>query len=66
MSKDSIVGYQIGYRTVGIGGYKHPYFGLPMFMDADYADSLGAAEEALKRLREDFPNAEWRMIEVWE
>jgi hypothetical protein len=68
-----IAGYQIGYRLKGIGGYTEPYADLPMFRVRDPIDGFACAEACWqavnaihKQLQQDFPNAEWRMIECWE
>jgi hypothetical protein len=68
-----IAGYVVGYRTKGIGGYTEPYTDLPMLRVGPSTDGFVCADAAYieacklcKKLREDFPNAEWRMIECWE
>lgn len=50
--------YQIGYRLTGQGGYTVPYTDLPC------GDYYPEANKLLKQLRADFPQAEWRLVEV--
>ena len=73
-----IVGYQIGYRFKGIGGYTGPYTDLPMHRVADYTTIDGfqcadvafdAAQLLVNKMRKDFEDVgatEWRIVEVWE
>jgi hypothetical protein len=75
MAHALIQGYQIGYRTKGIGGYTEPYTDLPMIRVSDFAvlgqvysasSAHREALELLKKMQWDFPNAEWRMVECWD
>jgi len=54
--------YEIGYRLAtweGYDPYATQYKKLGMF------DDQSMAEETLKNLREDYPQGEWRLLEVW-
>ena len=62
----NIASYQISYRTEGKAGYTSHYFDLPLFSTRDYANAKLAADSTLAKLQQDFPSAEWRMVEVWE
>ncbi len=73
MPNTPIQGYQIGYRVKGQGGYTEPYVDLPMHRVEDYAvDGCYCADAAFehasnlcRQLKADFPDAEWRIVEVW-
>jgi hypothetical protein len=49
--------YELAYRTEGIGGYTYPYTEIGAF--SNYEQAIGA----IARLRESFPDAEFRLME---
>ena len=65
--KTVIVGYQIGYRTKGIGSYEEPYTDLPMHrVGVTTIEARWDATSLLEKMQADFPKAEWRIVECWE
>jgi hypothetical protein len=67
--RSEIVGYQIGYRFKGIGGYTECFTDLPMHRVENYADAMLAAQALLDIMRKDFEDVgatEWRIVECWE